>query len=501
MSNRLGLAVSDLVKVTVDLTAAAPASRNFGATLIFGDSEVIDTAEFMRDYSQLEEVGLDFSSDTPEYKAATLFFAQRPQNNLLYIGRWARTASHGVLRGAILTPSQQAMANFTGITAGALRLNIDGVQHDLTGLNFSAAGNLNGVAAIIQTALNTAVAGTTCVWNANEERFIIKSPTTGTASAVGYSTAPPSGTDIGPLLALNAAAAGPTPVPGIAAQSFLQGVISAMDRSSDWYAMVVAASTMPSVSDIVAAAGAIEGAGTSRFFAITTQDQNVLDSTVSNDIMSQLKALAYGRSFVQYSSKSPYAAVSAWARQSTVNYDANNTVITLMYKDEPGVIAENLSESQASTLKAKNGNVFVNYQNGKAIIQWGRMANGDYVDERVGGDWIQNRITNDVWTLLASNPTKVPQTDAGMNMIGNVINQSLDAAVNNGFCAPGVWNGPPIGQLVTGDFLKFGYYTFVPPLNTQSQSDRAERKSVPIQVALKAAGAVHTADVLVTVNR
>jgi hypothetical protein len=184
-----------------------------------------------------------------------------------------------------------------------------------------------------------------------------------------------------------------------------------------------------------------------------------------------------------------------------VNYDANNTVITLMYKDEPGVIAENLSESQASTLKAKNGNVFVNYQNGKAIIQWGRMANGDYVDERVGGDWIQNRITNDVWTLLASNPTKVPQTDAGMNMIGNVINQSLDAAVNNGFCAPGVWNGPPIGQLVTGDFLKFGYYTFVPPLNTQSQSDRAERKSVPIQVALKAAGAVHTADVLVTVNR
>jgi len=469
--------------------------------LILGDSEVIDTAEFMRDYSTLDEVGLDFTSSAPEYKAAAIFFSQRPQNNLLYIGRWARTASHGVLRGAELTPSQQALSNFTGITAGALRISTDGVQHDLTGLNFSGAANLNGVAAILQTALAVAVAGSTVVWNANEERFIIKSPTTGTASAVSFSTAPPSGTDVGPLLGLNAAAGGPTPVPGIAAQSFLQGIVSAMDRSSDWYAVAVAASVMPSVSDYIAAAGAIEGAGTSRFFAITTQDQNVLDSTVTNDIMSQLKALGYGRSFPQYSSSSPYAAISSWARQSTVNYDANNTVITLMYKDEPGVVAENLSESQAATLKAKNGNVFVNYQNGKAILQWGTMANGDYVDERVGGDWLQNRITNDVWTLLASNPTKVPQTDAGMNMIANIINKAMDAAVNNGFVAPGIWNGPPIGQLVTGDFLRVGYYTFVPPINTQSQSDRAARKSVPIQVAAKQAGAVHTADVLVTVNR
>src|SRR6478609_2170605 len=175
MSNRLGLAVSDLVKVTVDLTAAAPSSRNFGATLILGDSEVIDTAEFMRDYSTLDEVGLDFTSSAPEYKAAAIFFSQRPQNNLLYIGRWARTASHGVLRGAELTPSQQALSNFTGITAGALRISTDGVQHDLTGLNFSGAANLNGVAAILQTALAVAVAGSTVVWNANEERFIIKS--------------------------------------------------------------------------------------------------------------------------------------------------------------------------------------------------------------------------------------------------------------------------------------------------------------------------------------
>jgi hypothetical protein len=501
MSNRLGLAVSDIVNVEVDLTAPAPTGRNFGATLIFGDSDVVDTSERMRNYSQLEEVALDFPTNTPEYLAARTFFSQKPQNNFLYIGRWARTATRGRLRGASLTPAQQALANFTAITTGSVRFTIDGVQHDITGLDFSGALNINGVASTLQTALATAVAGTTVVWNAAEDRFVIESPTTGTASSVSYGSAAGTGTPVAALLGVTAAQGGPVPVPGVAPETLLQGVANVLDKSSDWYALGLAASVMPGVSDVIAAAGAIEAAGASRFFAVTTQDQGVLDPTVADDIASQLKALAYRRTAIQYSSSNPYAALSMWAKQSTVNYDANNTVITVMFKDEPGVTAENLSETQASTLKAKNCNVFVNYQNDKAIVQWGVMVNGDYIDERVGADWLQNRITNDVWNLLQGNPRKVPQTDAGMNQIANVVNSSLDAAVNNGWVAPGTWNGPTIGQTVFGSYLKSGYYVYQPPIATQSPTDRAARKAVPTQAAIKLAGAVHQADVLVTVNR
>ncbi|MCT9017190.1 DUF3383 domain-containing protein, partial [Cupriavidus gilardii] len=46
-----------------------------------------------------------------------------------------------------------------------------------------------------------------------------------------------------------------------------------------------------------------------------------------------------------------------------------------------------------------------------------------------------------------------------------------------------------------------GYYVYAPPIALQSQADREARKSVSFQVAAKEAGAIHTVDILVNVNR
>lgn len=74
-------------------------------------------------------------------------------------------------------------------------------------------------------------------------------------------------------------------------------------------------------------------------------------------------------------------------------------------------------------------------------------------------------------------------------------------AVNNGFVAPGVWGGPAIGAIVPGQYLSTGYYIYQPPIALQSAADRAARKSPPIQAAIKLAGAVHFAFIIVSVNR
>jgi hypothetical protein len=55
--------------------------------------------------------------------------------------------------------------------------------------------------------------------------------------------------------------------------------------------------------------------------------------------------------------------------------------------------------------------------------------------------------------------------------------------------------------LKQGDFLAKGFYVYAPSVNLQSQADRAARKSVPIQVAFKLAGAVHTVDISITIQR
>ena len=71
----------------------------------------------------------------------------------------------------------------------------------------------------------------------------------------------------------------------------------------------------------------------------------------------------------------------------------------------------------------------------------------------------------------------------------------------NGLLAPGIWNSDPIGQLERGAALTSGFYVYHQPIAEQAQSEREQRKAPVFQVALKLAGAVHSVDVLVAVNR
>ncbi|GHE70018.1 hypothetical protein GCM10019059_32230 [Camelimonas fluminis] len=490
-----GLSVNGVVNVTINMSPMAAGRRNFGALLIVGPSPVIDTAERIREYAGIEGIAQDFGTSSPEYAAASLFFSQAPKPAIVYLGRWAQTASAAVLHGGVLSAAQQQMSNFTSITDGAFKIDVDGVSKTVTAVDLSAETNLNGVASKITAKLT----GATVVWDAVSKRFSVTSGTTGVTSALGYGTAPTSGTDLSALIGITSATAS-APVDGVAAESLLDCVTALADMSSEWYGLMVAA---PGVAeaDHLAVAAFIEAASQSRVYGVTTQNPNVLDPVTTADIASQMEAAKYKRTLCQYSSSSPYAIASLYGRAFTVDFTGNNTTITLKFKQEPGVVAETITESQAATLKDKNCNVFVNYNNDTAIIQEGVMANGYFIDEVHGTDWLQNAVQTDVYNLLYQSQTKIPQTDEGNHLIVTRIEQSLVQAVTNGLVAPGTWNVDGFGQLRQGDLLPKGFYVFAPPISTQVQSDREARKSVPIQVAAKLAGAIHSVNVMINVNR
>ena len=137
----------------------------------------------------------------------------------------------------------------------------------------------------------------------------------------------------------------------------------------------------------------------------------------------------------------------------------------------------------------------------KAIIQWGTMVNGDHLDERVGIDWLANYIQVTLWNVLYQTPTKIPQTDAGTAVLATACKGCLVTAVNNGLLAPGVWQGPPLGNVNTGDTLDTGYYIYYPLWATLSQTYRATRAAPPLQILCKFAGAVETINVQMTFER
>lgn len=283
-------------------------------------------------------------------------------------------------------------------------------------------------------------------------------------------------------------------------ETLLQAVNACL-QYTNWYGLAIADSADLVEADVISVAAAIEASSLSRILAVTTADVNVLVAGNTDNIGYKLKAAGYARTFWQYSSSSKYAAISAFGRAFTVNFTGSNTTITLKFKTEPGITYETLTTTQAAAIDAINGNVYVYYANDTAIIQQGVMANGDFFDERHGLDWLQNYVQTNLYNLLYTSTTKIPQTDAGVTRLMANVEASLDQAVNNGLIAPGVWNGGPIGQIESGDTLTKGYYVYADAVANQAQSDREARKSPVIQAAIKLAGAIHYGDVQINVVR
>lgn len=490
-----GLSVSSLINVTVNLSSTAAQAANFDSLLIMGSSTVIDVTQRLRSYTQLSAVAADFGTTAPEYLAADDFFSQVPQPTQLYIGRWAQAASHGLLHGGALSASQQLMSNFSGISAGKLDIIVDGSPEVLTGIDVHTQTTLNGVASVVTTALSGVA---TCVWNSVYSRFDIISATTGTTSSVAFATTV-SGEDLGVLMGLEASQGGNS-VAGIAAETAVAATAIVDGMNTQFYGLMFASTSIVD-ADHLAIAAYVQGSSNPHIYGVGTIEASALNPSLSSDIGSELMAAGYTRTMCQWSSSDPYAVASLFGRMFTVDFTQQNSTITLMYKQEPGITAENLTASQAATLVAKRYNFFVNYNNGTAILQNGVMSGPAYIDEIHGTDWLANAIQTNVYNLLYTSNTKIPQTDAGTHQIVNIIEATCAAGVNNGLLAPGTWTSGGFGTLNMGDFLPKGFYVYAPPVSSQNAGDRAARKSVPIQVAAKLAGAVQSVNVLVNVNR
>lgn len=488
------LNVNRLVRVSVNLAPIAAARRGFGTLLIVGDSNVIGYTERVRSYTDLESVAQDFGTSAPEYDGALLYFGQTPRPTNLMIGRWLREASAGVLAGGVISSIEQELGNWTTIEDGSFKINIDGDGNsDITGLDFSTVENMADVAAVITAELSSAI----CTWNGS--RFSITSSSTGATSSVSYADDAATGTAMAAQLKLSTDLAGSKSI-GWDAEDPVDAVAVFSNLSGSWYGITFCCDTMPDTQALLDVGAFIEASSSTRIFGVTETSTDVLDPNDASDLASVFKARSYKRTCVQYSAHE-FAICSLLGRAFSVNFSANKSAITLMYKTEPGVVAEGLSETNAQTLKTKRCNVFANYRNDTALIQYGVMSGPAYIDEIHGLDWFADALQTAEYNLLYQSKTKIPQTDAGQNELVNIAAGVCAEAVNNGLVAPGTWNADGFGQLDRGDFLSEGYYIFTSPMATQDQSIREQRIAPPIQIALKLAGAIHEIDCIVDVNR
>jgi hypothetical protein len=503
------LPVSRLINFGVVLTPALTQGPALNTGLVLGTSTIIDTVSRKRDYNSLSAVATDFGTTAEEYLAAVVWFGQQPQPTALSVGRWCKTAAAGRLICGGLSAANSALSAWTVINNGNFKIQVDGglLTNTIGSIDFtSGVLSLAGVANKIQLAIQGlagAFAAVTCTYNAVFNRFEITSGTTGPSSSVSFLQAGANlgGTDISGMMAGNSSSNGAYTAPGAAAETALAAVqLFDNQFGGQWYNLLIPSSV---VADQVAIAPYIDGGNNPHFQWITTNDQSHLIPGNTSNLGYQLQQLMSQHTAWQYSSTSSYAAWSMAARIATVNWAGSQTAISLMYKNEPGVIPEGLNSTQANAIDGYDGNVYTSYLFGAAtaILEQGICPSGQFIDTIIGVDGLRLQITTNLFNLLIGTATKIPQTDAGVGILENGVDAACAQYVVNGLLAPGVWNGQSFGQLQNGQWLDKGYYIYAPSIATQSPSQRAARVAPPIQTAAKLAGAIDTAFGTIYVNQ
>ena len=487
--------VSRIVNVTVLVAATAPAAPTFSRGLCVGSSARLPVGNRLRLYNNLTEVGADFQTTDEEYRFAQRYFAQSPSPEELMIGRRLTAAYAGTLTSGV---RDATLAHYTAITNGGFDLSVNGTLLQVFGLDLHTATDMADVAVLVQTKLAAALASTTCVDDGTH--FIVTSPTTGSSSVVGYAVPPTGGStpvDVSALLGLSVAQQA-VRQGGAPSETVTDSLNNLAHVDGSWYGFHLT----KEVTNTDKENASLWAEGTpNKFHFITSADAPILDPTATTDLASVLKAAQYTHTLLQYSSTDDYACASAMARGLEVDFSQINATITLMFKQEPSIAPENLTATQYATLDAKNVNYLATVSNGFIMLFNGVTPSGRFFDEVMGLDWFKADMANNVFTALATSPTKIPQTDKGVEVLLQAASTTCQTAVRNRLAAPGTWTHDGFGALVKDELLPMGYYLYADPVASQSDADRLARKAPPIQVALIGAGAFHGVDIVVNFQR
>jgi hypothetical protein len=461
----------------------------------------LSSASRYRIYSDSASVAADFGTASEAYSYALSVFGTQPNatnaGGFLVIGYWRGAEEITDASAASLTGEQvseaTAVSQLQSVSDGTLDIDIDGVTENLTALDFSSTTTLEGVAGVIDTVLAGATAAV------GDQRIVITSSTTGATSTITFATDPGTGTFIGNILSIAAGSGG----------YLTQGA------ASDTMAVETKLEAITELASQVKFRGAMFIDDPTDVEAKTLAEWAQANSVLMYDVFSDIINLEVDPTNVVWDIKlsgltnyrmlyskagNRRLAASYMARVHTVNFGAENSALTMNLK-ELSVAAEEYSQTEYNKAKAVGLDIYTPVKQTPELHTSG--AN-NFTDERYNFiafvDYLQVGIHN----VLKQTSTKIPQTRSGVAvLVDQVVNTSRQFE-RVGVIAKGTWTSPDyFGNRAAFEqnILDNGFYWLAGSLSDQSQASRENRESPVIQGAVKLAGAVHSVDLIVNVNR
>lgn len=446
-----------------------------------------------------------FGTETTTAKMVNAIFAQTP--NILNADGYVVVAPY---KASVVTQEATAgtattvdlSSNLTAIkavSAGYLTVEVDGTDQALTSLDFTGAADLDAVAAVLDNAITGASVA------ADGNTLVFTSDTTGATSSVVLKQTDGNTGDLYDASLLNGADA--VSVDGlpeivdaettaqaiarIAEQIYTEGILTTKDLTE---------------AEAIGASNYVEGLQNSVLF-ITDTDTDTLES---GGLFYQLKdnkntrKLLYltGDDATERKANAKLFAAAFSSRGLSVNYTGANSTLTMTYKDLVNVpVDTNVNETVLNKCEIIGADVYCSIEGLAKVISF--KQGGLYFDELTNQIWLKTAIQLTVANVLFTTRNKIPQTTQGVNILVNAVLGVLNQGVINGMIAAGEWNSPDTFG-VYEDFMRnirtLGYYVYFTPIAEQSQADREARKCPVISVAVKQAGAIEHANIVIYVE-
>ncbi|MDF7667448.1 DUF3383 family protein [Orbaceae bacterium ESL0727] len=504
----MSLPLSQVVDVTLQQSPQGTQKRDLSVVAIFTKEMCDEFSNKDKRYlvvTDADTVATMFGSHSDAYKAASALFSARPKPKVALIAKYMQNEvttpiSNAKINGSALSVSY---IQFKSITDGYLSFYFNDVKRDITGLNFATVSSMNDVAAIINSKLTDL--NISFVYDAVGSRFILANNTKGKGKGdFGYLFDDKlGGTYIGGLT--NLIDGKGTLINGDDAVTLnketpAEALTALQNQYQNWYGIYFANpitdAELIEAHDWTVAQG-VENAKVMAFTETRVANIEYSDTNV-------LKTLAKrnsGRLMVQYNNKgNTHAAAELMGVALTTVWTGTNTAKTVKFKQEASVTSDDkITINEAEKCRRLGINYYTDFA-GVNMLAEGVMIGGTFIDETVGLDAFVNAVQVQAFNTLQGQATKIPQTDRGQEILISSIKIIGEQFINNGFLGTGKWTLADIGDLTYGNTIN-GYYFFSDSFDTQDAADREARKMMPINCALKLAGAGHSVDIIVQFNR
>lgn len=486
--------LSRIIRITTRLRPRGVLRRETGRTLVLTPDALFlapNGSAKVKSYSRLRDVGEDFAATTEPYLAAQAYFSQRPYPRNLLIGRWTNADVDNRLLGGDHSP----LSDLTTISAGSFRF----AGADFTGVDLSAAGDLDTVAGLIQTELRTGtgLATATCTYDATNERFVVGSPRAVTAAGFFAPHSSGTGDDLSELLGLTPAA-GAQNQPGQEAETEAEALDAIQRIDGNWNLLgydksLNGTASMTNIANWIAANPGVVGYAHSN-------EAGAVDPTNTTALINQVAASDQSGVIPFWTPDAGYHGLSLLAAFSSVNFNLPSSLITGMFRSLPGQDASALTDGEIDVLTARRINYYTTY-GGEAIVAEGWIG-GDagYIDVQYWINWFENAVQVAVFNLLRREPRLPINGDLGLARIQETIEVVCRQGVRNGGIAPGEVSPELAGEIrdtIMEEFdgnLTNGYLVYHPA----PEASDPERTTPPFSTFLKGAEAAHKVDIGLT---